>query len=738
MARRAIRLLLPLLLVLPHAAFADEVPARTRRLVALGRLWGQVRIFHPWLAYRDLDWDGAVLAAIPRVAAARGAAELAAAARDLVAPLGDPLTRLAPARTPGAPSATDPQPHFRADGDVLVVSLTNHADLLQALMTQRDPGALVAAIGKHARVVFDLRERVLAPQSGMASAYVDWIGLRMLPARVALPVDRVREHHGFPSPASSGGYSTGFRVSTPPALAPLAPRPDARFAFVVEGHQPLPALALGLEHAGLAAIVVEGSARNLDTSATTLVDLGEGVRVEYRLGELVYPDGGAGPRVTREVTPRAGKDVAMEAALRWLRGKDRDKGARKAPAPLPMPTRPLDEPAAGGPAYPDLPHRIFAAFRLWSVLHYFFPYHRYTDRAWDDALARHLPAFEAARDAREYAAAVARMAAELDDGHVGVAGPGWRELVGGAAPPLSARMIDGRAVVVTVEPAAAAAGVRVGDVIERIDGEPLAARMARLRPLLGASTPDARALRILRNALLGPEGQGSLTLSDGKASREVRLARAPLKYPVWRDGEVVRLLPGNVGYVDLDRLEAAAVPAALQRLKATRAIVFDMRGYPHQTAWALAPLLARKPGAPAAQFLQPLVHPHQGATTWTGFLQTIPPGPPSPVYTGKTVMLVDERTQSQAEHTGLFLEAAAGTVFVGSPSSGANGDVTSVSLPGGLSVSFTGQEVKFVDGRQLQRRGIQPQVPVRPTLAGVRAGKDEVLARALEYLDKGK
>jgi hypothetical protein len=35
---------------------------------------------------------------------------------------------------------------------------------------------------------------------------------------------------------------------------------------------------------------------------------------------------------------------------------------------------------------------------------------------------------------------------------------------------------------------------------------------------------------------------------------------------------------------------------------------------------------------------------------------------------------------------------------------------------------------------KLQRVGLIPDVEVHPTIAGIRAGKDEVLDRALEYL----
>jgi C-terminal processing protease CtpA/Prc len=104
-------------------------------------------------------------------------------------------------------------------------------------------------------------------------------------------------------------------------------------------------------------------------------------------------------------------------------------------------------------------------------------------------------------------------------------------------------------------------------------------------------------------------------------------------------------------------------------------------------------------------------------------------------YKRKTVMLIDERTVSQAEHTGLFLRAANGTTFVGSPTNGANGDVTSFFVPGDTRVYFSGQGVRHPDGSQLQRIGLVPDVEVRPTIAGIRAGRDEVLERAVKYVN---
>ena len=55
------------------APAATPLPAQTdslsvTRLSGLGRLWGEVKYFHPALATRsDLDWDAALVAAIPQV-----------------------------------------------------------------------------------------------------------------------------------------------------------------------------------------------------------------------------------------------------------------------------------------------------------------------------------------------------------------------------------------------------------------------------------------------------------------------------------------------------------------------------------------------------------------------------------------------------------------------------------------------------------------------------------------------
>jgi len=49
-------------------------------------------------------------------------------------------------------------------------------------------------------------------------------------------------------------------------------------------------------------------------------------------------------------------------------------------------------------------------------------------------------------------------------------------------------------------------------------------------------------------------------------------------------------------------------------------------------------------------------------------------------------------------------------------------------------ISFSGQAIRWPDGTVLQRRGLTPDVEVAPTLAGIRASRDEDLDAALKLL----
>ncbi len=95
------------------------------------------------------------------------------------------------------------------------------------------------------------------------------------------------------------------------------------------------------------------------------------------------------------------------------------------------------------------------------------------------------------------------------------------------------------------------------------------------------------------------------------------------------------------------------------------------------------------------------------------------------------VFLTDERAYSRAE---TYLDMVSfyhlGEI-VGATTGGTNGEVDDMGLPGDFHVTWTGSRVARLSGKELERMGIRPTIPVEPTLASIAAGRDEVLDRAM-------
>jgi C-terminal processing protease CtpA/Prc len=79
------------------------------------------------------------------------------------------------------------------------------------------------------------------------------------------------------------------------------------------------------------------------------------------------------------------------------------------------------------------------------------------------------------------------------------------------------------------------------------------------------------------------------------------------------------------------------------------------------------------------------------------------------------------------------LRAAPNAIVVGSTTAGADGNVSRIPLPGNLEGMISGIGVFYPDGTPTQRVGIVPDLTVRPTIEGIRAGRDEVLEAGVSH-----
>ena len=178
-------------------------------------------------------------------------------------------------------------------------------------------------------------------------------------------------------------------------------------------------------------------------------------------------------------------------------------------------------------------------------------------------------------------------------------------------------------------------------------------------------------------------------------------------------------------------VEIEDIPDDVRGAADAKGWIFDIRNHPSQfVVFALGGRFVDERTPCAGFTVGDTANP--GAFGWTDPALTLSPLPPA--YVRKVVVLVDETSMSQAEYTAMVCRASPSTIVVVSTTAGADGNVSSVRLPGGLQSLISGIGVFYPDRRSTQRVGIVPDVEAHPTIAGIREGRDEILEAAIRHI----
>lgn len=734
-------------LVMAGQAQAVE-PTATQRLTAAAHLWSDVKWLSPALADGEVDWDRALVKALPEIEAATTTSAFLDAVTVMMKPLHDPAFQIFTITEPNYVSDDTQQEILEwLPGDVALLHLHRLASIRVSSSEAPDIQAATAQIAARAKkLIIDLRPTRESASFGYGAELPDDLMENFIDQPLLLPSARYRYHTGFVPDrgVASGGYSSTSMTLEAPRLMPAKGARAIPLVFIVNQLNRVPLEALALQRAGKAWILAEGQFSPAWAVPVRGMTFGsEETGINYSVGELIFADGASGFGVDASVAPDSAAGAgspAIQAALKLIKSQRKPGSsivyAATAAVPLRQTAQSYDE-----MRFPSLPWRQLAVIKLWSTMDKFFPYLAYTDRPWDDALPEFLGRMQTVKNGREYALVLAEMATKLDDSHVWLQSPERASMLGETPAGVRLANIENRVAIVEItdQELQKNGQVKIGDVIVAVDGADILQRINQLKKIVGGSTEAARLRDVLPYVLAGAEGSAAKVLVEdaGGNRHEAMLPRSAALWKFWkakREGPVFKVLPGNIGYADLDRLPLKDVDAMFDAFQHTDALILDMRGYPHGTLWRIASRLNVKEAKFGANFSRRVVTAVPGEENSLNTFRQSMPKSDQPLYKGKVVMLIDETTQSQAEHAGLFFEAATAITFIGSPSAGANGDLTKLVLPGAITVSFSGQEVRHADGRQLQRVGLQPDIKVAPTLNGIRAGRDEVLERAMEFL----
>ena len=387
-------------------------------------------------------------------------------------------------------------------------------------------------------------------------------------------------------------------------------------------------------------------------------------------------------------------------------------------------------------AFPDVGYRILALFRFWNIVEYWSPYRDVIGEDWDGVLEEFLPHLVSASNEDAYKLELMTLIARVNDSHSNL----WSSLDvqpprGKSSLPIDIRFIEGKAVVVSTKQKELA----IGDIILAIDGRSIDDLIHAWSPYYAASNQAARLRDIARNLTRGTGSCRVWTMrndteKEHTLERTLPVALEPSLLYHDRSGETFQILSPNVGYLKLSSVKQVEIDSYIRQARGTKGLVIDIRNYPSEfVVFSLGSRFILKPTQFTRITTGDLANP--GTFRWE---KPFAMHPQEPGYKGRIVILVDESTQSQAEYTAMAFRAAPGGVVVGSTTAGADGDVSSIPLPGGLRTMISGVGIFHSDKTPTQRIGIIPDVKICPTLDGIRAGRDEVLEEGIrQILKKG-
>ncbi|WP_294328813.1 S41 family peptidase [uncultured Chryseobacterium sp.] len=379
---------------------------------------------------------------------------------------------------------------------------------------------------------------------------------------------------------------------------------------------------------------------------------------------------------------------------------------------------------------------LLELFRYWNYVEYFFPYKYQTDQNWNDVLTEMIPKFLHVDNDQDYQLALAELVTKTDDSHAFLFSPlislyqyGNRKL------PVEYSYAEGKLVITKINDNRFHEKIpfTIGDVIYDVNGKTIPQMINSLGKYIPASNSWGKVNKIKSKLLfssndslsvkLERNGQNMEVIAKTYFIKDIIIKKAPASQ-TWKFLDEKK----KIGYVNMGILAKDDVNEMYKAMRFTESIIFDLRNYPKLTIIPLSELLLPQ-STTYYQFTFP-------ETSYPGkfYSRKNNIGRKNPdYYKGNVIVLVDENTQSQAETTTMMFKQHPKSKIIGSNTSGANGDIIKFKIAD-LDTCFTGLGAYYPDGRETQRIGIIPDILIKPTVEGIKNGKDEVLERALLYI----
>jgi len=392
--------------------------------------------------------------------------------------------------------------------------------------------------------------------------------------------------------------------------------------------------------------------------------------------------------------------------------------------------------------YPDAGFRLLSLYRYWNIIQYYFPYKNLIEEDWKNVLSEFIPKFVNAKNEIEYKLAVLELIARVHDTHANIWGRdnALTKYWGVNYAPLEITFIEDKAIVTDYfdEKLGKETGLIIGDNIIKINNELVSDIVKDKLKYTPASNYPTQLRDLAKKLLRTNDSTLNIEFIRNEKPQIKNIKTFTTKeiniYEKYQNKDTCfKMINEEISYLYLGSIKNSYLSDIFDKIEDTKGLIIDLRCYPSEfVVFSLGKYLLPK----RTEFVKFSYGSIKNAGQFT-FTKSVAVGEKNKdYYKGKVVILINEVTQSQAEHTTMAFKVAPKVTVIGSTTAGADGNVSTFYLPGNIRTMISGIGVYYPDGTETQRIGIVPDIVIKPTIEGIKNSKDELLEKAIELIEK--
>jgi hypothetical protein len=389
--------------------------------------------------------------------------------------------------------------------------------------------------------------------------------------------------------------------------------------------------------------------------------------------------------------------------------------------------------------YPDAGYRLLGLYRYWNIIQYYFPYKNLIEENWNNVLPEFIPKFANASNEVEYRLAALELIARIHDTHANIWGNDaiLENYKGQNYAPIEVKFIDSKAVLTDFlnKDSSQTYGLQIGDIILSINNIPVDNIVKEKLYLTPASNYPSQLRNIAWDLVRTNASSLNVTYVRNGNIETVNIPTSSMvdfSSRFNKKDTCFKFVTPDIAYINPGNIKNEYLPLIMPEVLKSKGLIIDFRTYPSDfVVFTLSEYLLPDEKE-FVKFSNGSIE-SPGLFTFTDILKV---GKKNPDYfKGKVVIIINETTQSSAEYHTMAFRTAPNATVIGSITAGADGNVSILYLPGGIKTMISGIGVYYPDGRETQRVGIIPDIEIKPTIRGIKEGRDELLEKAIEIIN---